>query len=252
MSTEYHERLKQSRTAREEGALRRQVRGTEPISSFYRRDTSVDSELLSGEGIRETGDALMRRVSKPEETLSEDFINDMLQKVYENNDQLKNLMGQVPDADSKVESFLFESGQDSGIKLKQDLEEALGIDDHVAAAIAGNAAYETGDFQFFQELDPLVKGSKGGAGVLQWTGPRRVKFMEWSKENNLNPKSYEANLGFLVHEFKSDPYYQKVLMRLENTSNVNQASKIFTDSYLRPAKPNASARLNKSKFYLGK
>ena len=92
MSTEYHERLKQSRTAREEGALRRQVKGTEPISSSYRRDTSVDSELLSGEGIRETGDALMRRVTKPEETLDEDFIDTILKRVYENNKTLKGMM----------------------------------------------------------------------------------------------------------------------------------------------------------------
>ena len=140
---------------------------------------------------------------------------------------------------------------DIGVNIKRDLEEIFGLTDFQAAAIAGNLAHETGDFKFMQELDPVVPGSKGGYGFAQWTGPRRKAFMEWSEQNELNPNSYEANLGFLVHEFQTDKYFQKVLQDLEQTNSVEEATKVFSEGYLKPGKPNMDSRIKRSKNYIG-
>ena len=42
-----------------------------------------------------------------------------------------------------------------------------------AAAIMGNGGHESLGFTKLQEMKPTVKGSRGGWGLMQWTGPRR-------------------------------------------------------------------------------
>lgn len=76
----------------------------------------------------------------------------------------------------------------------------LGVPD--AAAIFGNAGHESGGLEKLQELKPVVKGSRGGYGWFQWTGPRRKAFEAWCTANGLAPNSDEANYGFLVHELR--------------------------------------------------
>lgn len=71
-----------------------------------------------------------------------------------------------------------------------------------AAAVFGNGGHESGGFKKLQEINPTVKGSAGGYGWFQWTGPRRRNFMAFCKENNLKPADDEANYLFLIHELK--------------------------------------------------
>lgn len=71
------------------------------------------------------------------------------------------------------------------------------------AAIIGNGAHECNGFRTLQETKPTVKGSLGGYGYFQWTGPRRRAFMAWCKQNSLGPESFEANAGFLIYELKT-------------------------------------------------
>jgi hypothetical protein len=72
-----------------------------------------------------------------------------------------------------------------------------------AAAVLGNIGGETGGFVHMQEITPLVKGSAGGWGWNQWTGPRRRAFMAWAASKGLKPESDAANYGFLVHELRT-------------------------------------------------
>lgn len=81
-------------------------------------------------------------------------------------------------------------------KLMADL--GLGFDD--AAAIVGNLGHESAGFKALQEIEPTVKGSRGGYGWAQWTGPRRRLYEAYCKRNNLNPASDEANYAFLYVE----------------------------------------------------
>lgn len=62
-----------------------------------------------------------------------------------------------------------------------------------AAAIIGNAGHESGGFKDLQEKKPLVKGSRGGYGIMQWTGPRRREYEDYCDRNNLDPSDMESN-----------------------------------------------------------
>lgn len=72
-----------------------------------------------------------------------------------------------------------------------------------AAGIVGNLGHESAGFRQMQEQKPMIPGSRGGWGWAQWTGPRRRAFEAWVKEKGLDPKSDEANYGFLRHELQT-------------------------------------------------
>lgn len=71
-----------------------------------------------------------------------------------------------------------------------------------AAAAVGNGGHESGGFAKLQEINPTVKGSRGGYGWFQWTGPRRRAFEAWCAKNKLDPSSDEANAGFFLAELQ--------------------------------------------------
>lgn len=72
-----------------------------------------------------------------------------------------------------------------------------------AAAILGNLGHECGGFSLMQEQEPTVKGSAGGYGWAQWTGPRRREFEAYCTRNNLDPKEDRANYGWLFVELST-------------------------------------------------
>lgn len=119
-----------------------------------------------------------------------------------------------------------------------------------AAGITGNLDLETGGFKHMQEIKPMVPGSRGGYGMAQWTGPRRVQFENWAKANNLDPASKEANFGFLKHELMNTPE-GKVLASLQGVDDAGQAATIFSDQYLRPGIPHMDRRVAAAQGYAG-
>lgn len=70
-------------------------------------------------------------------------------------------------------------------------------------AIVGNLAHETGGFRYMQEIKPTVKGSKGGYGWAQWTGPRRRQFEKFCADSKLSVDSDEGNYQFLRWELQN-------------------------------------------------
>jgi hypothetical protein len=69
-----------------------------------------------------------------------------------------------------------------------------------ACAVVGNAGHECLGFTAFQEMKPTVKGSRGGWGWMQWTGPRRRAFEAYCTRNKLDPASDKANYAWLFLE----------------------------------------------------
>jgi hypothetical protein len=124
--------------------------------------------------------------------------------------------------------------QQIAARLMYDIQRDFNLPAHAAAAIVGNLAHESGGFSQFQEIDPLVPGSRGGFGYAQWTGPRRVQFENWAAQAGHPLTSYEANYGFLKHEL-SDPNWATFLNNLQNTSSVDGASGLVMNEFLRPA-----------------
>ena len=116
-----------------------------------------------------------------------------------------------------------------------------GYSDVQAAGIVGNAQYESANFTAHEEFEPNAYGTKG-AGVIQWTNAggsnRRDNFEKWSQSQGLDPKSFEANSGFLIHEMSggagnhwtggmSDKEYRQI-------TDLNTAVTSYQNNYLRP------------------
>ena len=137
-------------------------------------------------------------------------------------------------------------------RLVDDLKRDFGLTTIQASGLVGNLAFESGNFKTLQEKD-FVKGGKGGYGFAQWTdtkadSKRRTAFETWSISQGLDPRSYEANYGFLKKELSTnDPIIKnmgkRTIEKLKNTSSVDDATNVFMKGYLRPGK----AHLNKRK-----
>jgi len=126
-----------------------------------------------------------------------------------------------------------------------------GMSDEQAAATVGHLRVETGGFKHMEELAPNVHGTKG-YGHLQWTDPtpgsgRRTDFMNWSKSKNLDPQSFDANSGFLVHEITSNYNGSWTgggsFGGLQQTGSLEEASGYLQNNFIRPGVPHTERRL---------
>ncbi len=115
--------------------------------------------------------------------------------------------------------------------LMAELMREFRLTDWQAAAVAGNGGAESGGFDVLQERRPTVAGSRGGYGFFQWTGPRRVAFEAWSRARDLDPASYEANVGFLIHELRTSE--AAGLAALRRASTLEEATIGFERAYER-------------------
>lgn len=109
-----------------------------------------------------------------------------------------------------------------------------------AAAIIGNAGHESGGFLSLQEKKPLVPGSKGGYGIMQWTGPRRRNYEAYCARNSLEPSSMDTNYKFLFVELNGPE--GSVLPKLRAAKTLDQKTEIFMDGFLRPGIPHLAER----------
>ena len=116
-----------------------------------------------------------------------------------------------------------------------------------AAAIAGNAQYESANFTAHEEFAPNAYGTKG-AGFFQWTNAggsnRRTSFENHAASQGLDPRSYEANTSYMMHELKGgagnhwtggmdDSSFRQI-------NDLNTAVTSFQNNYLRPAAATAN------------
>lgn len=136
----------------------------------------------------------------------------------------------------------------TGARLKSDLMRDFGLASHQAAGVVGNLDHETGGFRFMQEISPVVPGSRGGYGFAQWTGSRRNDFEAWAKARGLNVSSYEANYGFLKHELTSTSE-SRVVPKLLAAPTVEEATRIFSQTFLRPGIPHMASRVERAQRY---
>tara|TARA_R110000737_G_scaffold116748_1_gene149381 strand:+ start:507 stop:1268 length:762 start_codon:yes stop_codon:yes gene_type:complete len=239
-------------TAREEAEQR-----LGPAYKF--RGAIVD---LDDDASKLSGSALVPRRQQTEEEMDDDFLGSTFNRIYADNRSLSDVLQgegtstRAMTIDGKPVNMLnrdVDVGKlnvsEYGKKLFQDVEETLGLEPFQAAAIVGNFDHETGGFKFMKEINPTVKGSKGGQGIAMWTASRRDAFLDWSKKNNLNPNSYEANSGFFFYETQ---YTRegKFLEELQKTKTVEEATKVVSEIYLRPGKPMLDRRIALSKSYL--
>ena len=101
-----------------------------------------------------------------------------------------------------------------------------------AFAIVGNGpGHESNGTTDLQEIAPTVKGSRGGWGWFQWTGPRRRAFEAYCKRNRLDPASDEANYRWLFLELKGTE--AKALPPTLAADTLDNKVVAFEESFLR-------------------
>lgn len=138
-------------------------------------------------------------------------------------------------------------------RLFNDLKTDFGLSDVQAAALVGNLVVETGNFRTLQEINPTVKGSRGGYGIAQWTGPRRVAYENWAEQKGLPIDSYEANYGFLKEELTNkqagtiESIGINTVSRLKGIEDLDEASFLVQDYFLRPGIPHQDKRESATK-----
>ena len=86
--------------------------------------------------------------------------------------------------------------------IMYNLMKDFGFTKEQAAGVVGNLGHECGGLTEMQEKNP-VGGGRGGLGWAQWTGPRRVAYENYCKQNNLDTYSDAANYGFLKQELQT-------------------------------------------------
>ena len=211
--------------------------------------------------------SLIPRRGEESSVIEEGSITKLFNKVFASNQSTKELVRQYQDgstsamtsSDGKPVDILNKGGDVSieknvnpskyGKKLFQDIEETLGLEPHQVAGLVGNFDHETGGFKFMKEINPVVKGSRGGLNFAQWTGSRHDNLLNYAKENNLKPDSYAAGFGFFIDEVQNTRE-GKFLEKLQASKTVEEAATIVSEKYLRPGKPMLSKRIALSKSYL--
>lgn len=112
--------------------------------------------------------------------------------------------------------------------IMANLMKDLNLSKEQAAGILGNLGHESAGMTAYQEGNPRG-GGRGGAGWAQWTGPRRRAFEAWSASKGLDPRSDDANYGFLKHELGTT--HKGALASLRRQNTVDGATVDFERTY---------------------
>lgn len=200
----------------------------------------VNAEMLSRMG----GDMTDVIAKSLEESISkkvDDAINDLMKQMMLKPPEKKETK-ETPEEYDEYDGDLSGEGMDVAYKIYRKLI-SDGIPAAAAAGIVGNIGAES-------NFDPAaIEGGTGiGRGWIQWSYGRRTAFENWSKRNNLNPDSTEANYGYLLYEMKGNdgnhwmprpdtPQNLRVnnlREYIEKSTDPETAAKLFMYNYERP------------------
>ena len=115
----------------------------------------------------------------------------------------------------------------------------FGLKDFQAAGVVGNTGRECLGFTELREEGQPA--GRGGYGWQQWTGPRRVTFLNWCASNKLDWRSDAGNYGYMKHELQTS--YAYVITHLRETSNIDEATEVFEHFYERAGVPAMADRI---------
>ena len=102
------------------------------------------------------------------------------------------------------------------------------LDVEGSAGMMGNLWAES-RLQVVNEAKPTVKGSRGGYGWPQWTGPRRRAAERFWSERKLDPTTDAAQLAFMIHELQTT--HKHALTAVMRPGTLEERTKAFELSY---------------------
>jgi hypothetical protein len=116
-----------------------------------------------------------------------------------------------------------------------------GLPQHVADGFVMNAADESGFRTDINEINPLVPGSRGGYGLMQWTGPRRVALEQEAARRGVDPSDINLQLDTIVSELQGPE--ARAGQSILSTKDAPSAATAIVSDYLRPAPQNLQRRV---------
>lgn len=118
-----------------------------------------------------------------------------------------------------------------------------GLPPHVAQAFVMNFKDESGLNPGINEHNPTVPGSRGGFGLYQLTGPRRVAYENFAAQRGVNPADVDAQLDFLMIEGQGPE--KSAFQQILAAPDVGSAASAITTKFLRPAPQHQQSRVAK-------
>ncbi len=118
-----------------------------------------------------------------------------------------------------------------------------GLPQHVAEGFAMNMKDESGFDPGINERNPIVKGSRGGYGLYQLTGPRRRQYEKFAASKGVDVADPNAQLDFLVWELGNTE--KTAADAIMNTSSAGEAGAVIVNKFLRPAESHRKRRASK-------
>lgn len=117
---------------------------------------------------------------------------------------------------------------------------ARGLPDHVADGFIMNMKDESGFNPDINEAAPIVPGSRGGYGLIQWTGPRRKQLEAYAQSRGVPVSDVDLQLDFLMHELGgSESAAAREIMSAQDAGSAAQA---IVNKFLRPAEAHRAHR----------
>lgn len=117
-----------------------------------------------------------------------------------------------------------------------------GVPLHIAQGIVANMMAESRLNPGINELAPVVPGSRGGYGLNQWTGPRRVQLEEFAAARGADPSDPEVQLDFTLWELNNTE--SRAWNALQGTDSATDAARVYSERFLRPGVPHMDRRLS--------
>lgn len=117
-----------------------------------------------------------------------------------------------------------------------------GLPQHVAEGFVLSMDDESGLRPGVNEAKPTVAGSRGGYGLYQLTGPRRVAFENWAAQSG-RPTDDQAQFDFLAMELQGPE--RAAAEKIMATRDRNEAAGAIAQYFLRPREDHLARRLAK-------
>jgi hypothetical protein len=121
------------------------------------------------------------------------------------------------------------------------------LDVEGSAAVLGNIWAES-KLQAINEGKPTVKGSRGGYGWAQWTGPRRRAAETFWRDRGMNASTDAAQLAFLISELQTTE--KRGILAVMRPGTLEERTKAFELAYERAGAKNYPERYKGARLAL--
>lgn len=118
---------------------------------------------------------------------------------------------------------------------------ARGLPEHIADGFMLNFQDESGFDSGINEAEPTVPGSRGGYGLYQLTGPRRVAYEQYAAQKGVDPSNVDAQLDFMMSELQGPE--ARAAQAIMSAPDTGSAAAAIVNKFLRPAEEHRASRV---------